>query len=217
VSAVLVEPFDSSGRPTETLVCLIRRDFPSLPVLLYCDVTAEHMKRIPELIRAGADELVVRGVDDMRSALARALRHAAGTRAHSEALQTLRAVVPKAAEAVLTYCLARADRPLTVHQMARDLGVHRKTLCTRAVAAGLPTPSILISWCRLLHAARLLDDPVRSVEGTALLLGFGSGTALRNMLRRYTGLRPRDLRFRGGHRAVLGLLQKRLGHGTDQP
>jgi len=145
------------------------------------------MKRVPALIRAGADEVVLRGSDDMRVAFRRVLLQAASARAASEALTLLRKVVPRAGESVLAYCLAQADRPLTVDEMARDLGVHRKTLCNRAAAAGLPSPSTLISWCRLFHAARLLGESGASVERTALVLGFGSGTALRNMLRRYTG------------------------------
>jgi AraC-like DNA-binding protein len=213
VDAVLVEPHDAAGSTTDSVVRVIRRDYPSLPVLVYCDLTAEHMRRVPVLVQAGADELVLRGIDDMRSAFRRVLLHSASARAASEALTALSEILPRTAEPLLAYCLTQADRPLTVDRMARDLGVHRKTLCNRAIAAGLPTPSSLISWCRLLHAAKLLDDSGRSVERAALSLGFGSGTALRNMLRRYTGLRPRELRRHGGHRAVLALLQKRLRQG----
>jgi AraC-like DNA-binding protein len=209
VAAVLVD-CDIPGSGAETLIRAIREGFPTLPVLVTCDLTADHMKRIPTLIRAGADELVVRGVDDVGRALRRVLLHATSARSASEMLVALRNVVPDAAEPILTYCVTHADRPLTVGKMARDLGVHRKTLCNRTAAAGLPTPSTLISWCRLIHAARLLDDPGRSVERAALLLGFGSGTALRNMLRRYTGLRPRELCKRGGHRALIGLLVERV-------
>ena len=213
IKAVVVEPCSGDGG-TEALVARVRRDFPLLPVLLYCHLTAAHMKRIPGLVRAGADEVLLGGVDDTRAALQRLLLHAASTRSGDGALEALRGVVPDAAEPVLAYCLTHADRPLTVDEMARGLGVHRKTLCNRTLAAGLPAPSVLISWCRLLHAARLLDDAERSVERIALLLGFGSGTALRNMLRRYTGLRPTELRRRGGPRVILALFEKQV---TERP
>ncbi|HJU64286.1 MAG TPA: hypothetical protein VJ596_01355, partial [Gemmatimonadaceae bacterium] len=42
----------------------------------------------------------------------------------------------------------------------------------------------------------------RPVEQIALAFGFGSGTGFRNMLRRYTGLRPGALRAAGGFDAV---------------
>ena len=218
IGAVIVEP-DGGGSDdlTEALIRTIRRDFPSLPVLLYCQLTAGHVRCVPGLIRAGADEVVLRGVDDVQSVLRRALHDASTARAGNQVLEALRRVAPKASESLLAYCLAHADRPLTVAQFARGLGVHRKTLCNRASVAGLPAPSVLISWCRLLHAARLLDGEERSVERVALLLGFGSGTALRNMLRRYTGLRPTELRLRGGSRLIVALIEKEVaGAGSDR-
>jgi AraC-like DNA-binding protein len=52
-------------------------------------------------------------------------------------------------------------------------------------------------------AARRLEDPGRTVEEVAFELEYPSGNALRNMLRRYTGLRPVDLRSPAGGRRVL--------------
>ena len=199
-----------AGMPTEALVRSVRRAFPLIPMLLYCEVSAEHMRLVPALVRAGADELVLRGVDDLRATFRRSLLRSASARFASYALETLREHVPEAAEPLVAYCLRHADRPLTVQQVARDLGVSRKTLCNRAMAAGLPAPGSLISWCRLLHAARLLEESGHSVDRAAIALGFGSGTALRNMLRRYTGLRPRELAARGGHGALLDLLKAQL-------
>ena len=105
--------------------------------------------------------------------------------------------------------------------MADALNVHRKTLVARLSGANLPTPSALISWCRILVAARLLEDPGRSVEQVALLLEFPSGTSMRNMMKRYTGLRPGEIRENGGVRcvlhafkqAMLGVDQRRLSAG----
>ncbi|HJU64296.1 MAG TPA: helix-turn-helix domain-containing protein, partial [Gemmatimonadaceae bacterium] len=70
----------------------------------------------------------------------------------------------------------------------------RKTLVNRARQVGLAEPSRLLGWCRLLAAAPLLADPFRSVEQVALESGFTSATAFRNMLKRYSGLIPSDLR-----------------------
>lgn len=59
-------------------------------------------------------------------------------------------------------------------------------------------------------AARLLDDPGRTVEQVALMLDFPSGTALRNMFKRYTGLRTSEVRQNGGVRCVLHAFKKEL-------
>jgi methylphosphotriester-DNA--protein-cysteine methyltransferase len=55
----------------------------------------------------------------------------------------------------------------------------------------------------LMVCARLLEDPGRSVSQVAMLADFPSSTSLRNMLRRYTGLRPLEIRENGGLRCVL--------------
>jgi transcriptional regulator GlxA family with amidase domain len=56
----------------------------------------------------------------------------------------------------------------------------------------------------------MLEDPARSVEQIALLLDFSSAASLRNMLKRYTGLSPREVRENGGLRCVLHAFRQTL-------
>ena len=60
--------------------------------------------------------------------------------------------------------------------------------------AMLPPPSELWAWSRVLLAARYLEVACRSVEWVALTVGYPSANALRNALKRYTGLVPSELR-----------------------
>jgi len=114
---------------------------------------------------------------------------------------------------VIEYCIEHARAAPTVAQLAAAIGVHRKTLVNWMLQDHLPPPRAITGWCRILLAARLLEDPGRSVESVALDLGFGSGTELRNMLRRYTGLRAGEIRGRGGFQQVLHLFMQ----GREQP
>jgi len=59
-------------------------------------------------------------------------------------------------------------------------------------------------------AARLLEDPGRTIEQVALKLDFASGTALRNMFKRYTGLRTTEVRENGGARCLLHAFKREL-------
>jgi hypothetical protein len=52
-------------------------------------------------------------------------------------------------------------------------------------------------------AARLLEEPGRTVESVAHQLEFDSPSGLRNTLRRYTGHAPAALRASGGLRCAL--------------
>ena len=59
-------------------------------------------------------------------------------------------------------------------------------------------------------AARMLDDPARTVEQVALKLDFPSGAALRNMFKRYTGLRTTEVRENGGVRCLIHAFKREL-------
>jgi AraC-like DNA-binding protein len=210
VSAIVIEPVDAAGTPTAPLAERLRAGYPSLPIIAYAVLTPGGSQGILSLARAGVHELVIRGFDDlgltMRAALARAREQAAA----AYVMRELESEIPPAMRPLIRHCLERGAQAQTVAGLARTLGVHRKTLVNRSRDAGFPTPSLLIGWCRLLLAARLLEDPARSIEQVALALDFPSATALRNMLRRYAGLSPSEVRQRGGLRCVLDTLRHTL-------
>jgi AraC-like DNA-binding protein len=85
-------------------------------------------------------------------------------------------------------------RALTVVDVADAVGLHPRSLHRRLQRVGLPSPSSSISWSRLFVAVRLMREGTRSVEDVALSLRFSSGSALRNMLKRHSGLTPSELR-----------------------
>ncbi|MGH7718210.1 MAG: helix-turn-helix domain-containing protein [Gemmatimonadaceae bacterium] len=120
-------------------------------------------------------------------------------------------MISTGASPIVAYCLEHGHRALTVAEVARHLGLNRKTLLNRLAAARLSPPGAVISLCRLLHATRLLEDPRRSAESVALALHFSSAAHLRAMYRRYTGLHGgREVREKGGLRYVLDLLKREL-------
>jgi AraC-like DNA-binding protein len=82
--------------------------------------------------------------------------------------------------------------------VTHDSGVYGSAVRNRGDAAGLPAPADLRAWCRLFMAGRLLDEPGRTVESVALQLEFTTGSALRNLIKRRTGLAPYMLRNAGG-------------------
>lgn len=207
---VVVDIRDREGRSMLDLVRHIREDFPSVPVVLYCAISPETSRDVLAFARAGVNDLVLRGVDDLRHTLRSALATAADHCSARLIVEELEPFVPATVMPMLRYCIENGRRSLTVEHVAHALHVHRKTLVDRLGSAHLPTPSALIAWCRLLVAARLLEDPGRSVEQVALLLDFPSGTALRNMTKRYTGLRPSEIRENGGLRCVLHAFKRQL-------
>ena len=205
VDVLIVAPWDRLGLAVAPALLEIRKRLPALPIAVYCPLSAKAVREVVALTRAGADEVILQDVDEGSSELWSRLLVSVSRRAAAQALAHLRPFIASEIEPIVSYCLERADERLTVEGVAATFSIHRKTLVNRFAAAGLPSPNQLISWCRLLLAARFLEDPGRSVEQVALTLGFGSGPALRNMIRRHTQLRPSELRALGGWTYLVGV------------
>ena len=196
--SIIIEARDRNGATTVPLVLEILRDYPGVSVLAYCDFPRTPSTEFVALVRAGAHNVVIHGMDDERNALRLALRAAEQASAADFVLDALRPDTPPIARPLLELYLRGAEGPMPVVEAARQLGVHRKTLRNRMQVAGFPAPAELRTWCRLFLAARLLDEAGRTVESVAHQLEFPSGSALRNLLKRRTGLAPHALRTAGG-------------------
>jgi AraC-like DNA-binding protein len=155
------------------------------------------------LMRAGAHQLVLHDLDDERTVLQAAFRSAEQTTVAEVILEELGDELPPSVRPLVELYLQGVDGPVSIQQAARQLGVHRRTLHHRMEVAGFPVPTELRAWCRLFLAARLLEDPGRTVESVALQLDFHSSSALRNLLKRRTGLAPHALRAAGGLQYLL--------------
>lgn len=194
---VVVEARDADGVSTEETVRALLVRHPDLAVLGYTAARPGMSSDVLALARAGVHELVVAGIDDVASVLRTALARAARRSSAERILRELAAFVPPDALPLLRYCLEHAATAPTVPELARALGVSRQTLAARLRAAALPSPRELAVWCRLLLAAELLAGAGRSVEEASLTLDFPSSNAFRNVLRRYAGVGPSEVRGAG--------------------
>jgi AraC-like DNA-binding protein len=196
----------SEDPPTSlpVLVATLRARFPQLPIVAYWDAAAGGAGTLLPLARAGVSEVVTLDVDDGRQRLVDLLdatgRHGLAT---SVLARLAAAGVPADALAIVRAMLQYSHRPIPVCEIARALGVSRRTVLSRLDAAGLPNPSRLAAWCRVLSAGHLIAGTGRTIESIAADLDFPSGNALRNLIRRHAGLEPTALRRAGGLERVL--------------
>jgi AraC-like DNA-binding protein len=209
-SAVIAEPRDQLGDDVSAAIEAVRAGLPSVPVIAYIADGRATSGDILAMARAGVHDLVRTGFDDVGFALGAALASATATCATATARDELESLVTADAWPFVSYCLTRAQTPISIRTAAEALGLDRRTLVRRLERSRLPPPRRIAGWCRVIAAARLLDEPVYTLEQAALRLDFPSGTALRNMLLRYTGLRPREIRENGGVRCVLHLFKREL-------
>lgn len=209
--AVIAEPRDRVGDDVSTAVTALLRGMPSVPVIAYIPDDRVSSADILAMARAGVHELVRAGFDDLGFVLGDSLASATAACASGAVRDELEQLVAPEAWPFVSYCLTRSNASLSVRGAANALGLDRRTLVRRLERAGLPPPRRIAGWCRVIVAVRLLDEPIYTLEQAALRLDFPSGTALRNMLIRYTGLGPREIRENGGVRCVLHLFKRELG------
>jgi AraC-like DNA-binding protein len=205
---------DSRTLPTG-IVRELAAAHPALPIVGYCHAGYEHSRDILELGVAGAHELLFHGIDDSGVALRGILTSASQACAATQVMRAISSDVPAALLPLFEFCLAYPERATSVQAVAHVLGVHRKTLVNYCAQASLPPPGAILAWCRLLLVGHFLETPGRTVEGIALRVEFASATALRNMLRRYTGLRPQQVRERGGLRCIVAAFRRTLAERRE--
>jgi AraC-like DNA-binding protein len=191
---LVIEPTDADGHKTEETIRGIRDRFPRLSVLGHVVMKPGISSSVLSFARAGVHELIVAGIDDSAMVLRLALQRAAQRCLAEEVYAEVSASLPREAATLVRYCIEHASESPTIDDISRALGVHRRTLVNRMQNAMLPPPSELWAWSRVLLAARYLEMPGRSVEWVALTVGYPSANALRNALKRYTGLVPSELR-----------------------
>ena len=209
-AVLILEPRDEHGMPSAPLVRQLRAARCDLPMIAYCDVPRDESRDISELSRAGVHELLFRHATDspflLRETLRRALQACAASTIDDKVKESLTSELREA----VYFCLHYPEKATTVGDVAKGLRIHRKTLANYCARAGAPVPGALIGWCRLLLAAQLLRSQLGTVEAVALQLDFPSATALRNMLKRYTGLRPADVRAGPGLNRMMAMFEAAL-------
>lgn len=203
VAAVLVEPFDIDGAYAAPIISRHRARLVGVPIIAYCVKGIEHSQELLALARAGIDEVIFHGDELSRLTLGEALAAASQSSAAADVLAIVRTHLEPEAEQFVAHALYHAGPEFDVSALAAAFGINHATLLRRFRKLGLPAPGPFIMWCRLLLAGYLLQDATRAVEDVVLALGFPSPSAFRNLTKRYTGMRPLELRAAGGVDAVL--------------
>jgi AraC-like DNA-binding protein len=197
-SLVLLEPTDVRGRPSGGLVRQVVTLFPGVPVIGYCRAGVDRSAEVLAFATAGVHEILFKGIDDMPGAARAVIRSARQVSAGETTFAAIRDGIPLGLQPLARACLLAPRNMHTVSAAASVLSVHRKTLVNHCAQAGFPPPGWLLAWCRLLLAGHYLGTTTWTVETIAHELGFSTGTALRNMLRRYSDFSPLDVREQGG-------------------
>jgi AraC-like DNA-binding protein len=217
VSAVVAEPFDIHRTPVAPTLARLRAEYPGVALIGFCQPSHRHSSEIIAMARAGVHELVFRGVDDSGDTFRQTLARASQTSAAREVLNALRDVIPADAMSIVETCVQYAWPDFSSRALAQVLGMNVKTLVKHCRANGLPSPGALLNWVRLMVVAYLLEAEGRALEHVASAFGLESASPLRNLMKRYTGLRSLEVRTGGGLKVVIEAFLREDAFGRKEP
>lgn len=180
----------------------LRRRFPSLGTVLIArpDIAPIELFRLG---RAGISDLVLIPLDDLERGLARGIARAGVRSTASLVAGAISGRLPFVEQGCVRLALDGVQLGWSADDFAARVGWTRAHLSVRLKARGLPSAGHLLTWAKLLHAARWLDDPGRSAESISRQLEYSSGAAFRRALRNYVGGTPTSVREGGALRHVM--------------
>lgn len=187
----------------------LKQRWPGLSLLTYSTITMDRVRDVFDAGRIGMDALIIADQDDTPRQLLARIEHAESRSLGSEVRMALGEVDPSVRDAVLLV-ITRAHERMSPAGLARLLALPRRTVSQRLASAGYPPPRRLLTWGRLIVAARMLEDPHRTADRVAANLGFPSGSAFRNVCQRYLHSTPGDIRRRGGAAFVVRALLRQV-------
>ena len=190
----LVSLYPAMRGAIEDVIREIRHARPVTPIIAYATIAEDWATHSVRAIQAGANHLAVRELDDLQRLMMRLALDARLMPVCADTLKLVLPWVPEPAHTVVGLCTMRAPSTLSVHDVARTIGLSKRSLHRQLRSLALPTPESTISWCRLFVAAYLIALERQPVDHVASALGFRTGAGLRNMLRRYTGRTPTAIR-----------------------
>jgi AraC-like DNA-binding protein len=185
VEAVLVETTPTPPLDRVGLVKLIRRRFPTVPVIMVTRMSPEDVRRLIEFGRAGATTVVILGLDDFWEVVRHCFYDAKTV--ESIVLKELSRVVPDSLNELATVFVRNVRQGWGVTGLAIAMGQSTKTVERRFKAGSINSPSQALAWLRVTIAAYYLEHTEMTTDDIRHRVGIGSAATLRRHVRALTG------------------------------
>jgi AraC-like DNA-binding protein len=215
VEMAVVDPL-LGNEPRPRAIERLRLLFPSLPLLVYTELSPVTAAALLQLGRAGIQRAVFQRFEDgpkaLRAVVQTELEHSV-SRQVVMALQERLRELPEPIRDGLEMMLYDPGAGLTVSELAGRALLSRRTCERFFTKLGLPSPKSVILLMRLLYAYRLLLDPGHTVEDVAIKLGYGKVRTLQRHLRAVFSLSAGELRASVSFEEALALVSGRFFEG----
>ncbi len=201
---VLTSTRDDEGARVLEGIAALRQRHPLLWILLYHGPPDADEQPLLDLASVLLRVVWVGGApSSLQAVLAGAIAAPPDRRALIEIQLLFATYAPRQIREILAVCLFNTHRPLLPRNVESELATAGRTLRGRLGRAGWPGLRELISWCRLLHAAFLLDILGLPAKQVADRLGYATAAALNASIKRRLRMTAREVLERGGYPYLL--------------
>ncbi len=176
---------------------LLRRQFPSLPVVLYTSLAASAFSATVRLARSGIEHVVLSRFDDEPRRFLELLEsipaHELGDRMLRELAEPL-SCLPVVVVRGIDQLFRSPARFSSAGDLAAAAGMNLRTLYRNLEPAGFYSARALVVAARLVRAYAYLRDPGRSIKDVAAKTGYTTPWQLSQHMREMTGRTAEQVR-----------------------
>lgn len=218
VEMAVIDPALSGEARTQEIE-RIRVLFPSLPLIVYSELSPTIARILLKLGGAGIKEAVMAGYDDHPARLGELLANEATRAVSGELVSTILKTLewcPGELRWAIETIIQEPGSVRSVQDLADHARMDRRTCGRWFLRAGLPPPSVILTVLRVLYAHRLLQDPGYTVEDVASKLGYSQTRTLAQNVREVFGLTPGELRIVLSQDEAVSIVRRRYLGKVDE-
>jgi len=209
---VIADPAASGSVEVEALEAL-RRQYPSLPVVVYTSLAPAGIKAIVRLAKSGVEHVVLSRFDDEPGKFLEIIEgipaFALGDRMLQELAGPL-SCIPVVVVRAIDQLFRSPARFRNAQDLAGAAGMNLRTLYRNLEPAGIFSARSLVVSARLLRAYAYLLDPGRSIKDVAAKAGYHSPWQLSQQMREMTGMTTEQVRREVNGDALVSLLAEQV-------
>jgi len=209
---VVADPGASGSVEVESLE-EIRRQFPSLPVIVYTSLAPAAVKAMVRLAKSGVEHVVLSRFDDEPRRFLELIEAIPGFSLGDRMLEELAdplTQLPVVLHRAIDQLFRSPERFKSSQDLADAAGMNLRTLYRNLEPAGIFSARSLVVSARLLRVYAYLLDPGRSIKDVAAKAGYNSPWQLSQQMREMIGFTAEQARTEIDGDAIIAMLAEQI-------
>lgn len=191
-------------------------EFPSVAVVAALDVPRVAPELVGQMLSRGVADVLDLSLEDTPALAAQRLREAHARPFKRSVEDGLDRYPSARARTIIRAAAQVAATGGGAADLAAQFSVSPATVASWCAAAALPPPRRLQTWMRVLLAAFLLQESLRTTAGVAIACGYTSDRVLRRAFNRFLGCDARTLRGQGAFHTAMKEFNRDLSNCREQ-